>query len=84
MEALIKNYFDLPNANDDSSDDEHEFASNTTAQFSEAPVDGGNIQINITILSITMYTGNTTQHMDVCVNDYNEYVNDGHDEGKCA
>ena len=29
--------------------DEHEFASNTTVQFSEAPVDEGNIQININI-----------------------------------
>ena len=36
----------------------------------------------ISILSITMYTGNTTQHMDVCVNDCNEYMNDGYDEGK--
>ena len=31
-----------------------------------------------------MYTGNTTQHMDVCVNDCNEYMNDGYDEGKYA
>ena len=34
----------------------------------------------ISVLTITMYIGNTTtQHMDVFVNDCNEYMNDGHD-----